>query len=459
MKPKDRARVKRLEALQPLTPSGGGGGGVTPNPFWLRVAWFIDPQNRTGLASDSNDGATPTTPVLTWNKGVIQRYGTNSPTLGQDTTWTFLSGTALAETDPIIFSPTATNGSQLVFQGTLVAANKIGSGILAGVIAKDYVAGQLLTADLGSAGPVGVNQLVVNTTAGKSSAAFTFANVAGTTFNLSQALTRTTLPLSIPTFVDTWANGDTFDVYLLDSIEMAQFTPTFADSVARAYIQQLGFEASTAGSPFYWGNGVALQESRIDRRAAMYQGAPVRSTYCVNCAFTDIFGINGGASQNAVALLVDSVPTTRILGGFAAVTINGAVLDGNVILTPAGGGGSAINGCLLGTVYVQAGLVAQGSNTFGAFLFDGPRFWGPARYEIEEGHTFLTASAVSIFLNTMSPKIIIGGSSGFAFTATRANPSVINGNVPITPATIDAQADPAGVGMYVPGVGGLSNTA
>jgi hypothetical protein len=411
------------------------------------------------LASDGNTGTTPTTPVLTWNGGVIRRYGTNSPTLPQNTTWTFLSPTALAEVDPIVFSPTATNGAQLVFQGTLVAANKIGSGILAGVIAKNYATGQLLTADLGSAGPVGVNQLVVNTTAGKSSAAFTFANVAGTTFNLSQPLTRTTLPLSIPTFVDTWANGDTFDVYLLDSIEMAQFTPTFADSAARAYIQQLGFESSAAASPFYWGNGVALQEVRIDRRAAMYQGAPVRNTYGINCAFTDTFGINGGTSQNAVAILVDSVPCLRLLGGFAAVTINGSILDGNIILTPAGGGGSAIDGCILGTVYSQMGLVVQGSNAFGAFFFDGPRFWGPGQYQIEDGHTFLTVSAVSTFLNTAAPKIIIGGSSGFAFTASRANPSVINGNIAITPATIDAQADPVGVGMFVPGLGGISNTA
>lgn len=434
-----------------------GPGGQTANVFWTQATWFIDPRNRTGLASDSNDGLTALTPVLTWNGGVIKRYGTLTPILAQNTTWTFLSPTAVAETDPIVFSPIASNGAQLVFQGTLVPANKIGSGIIAGFIAKNYATAQLTAADLGSAGAVTTNMLVINTTGGKASAAWTFSLFAGTVFNLSQPLQRTTLPLSIPNFVDTWANGDTFDVYQVDAIELAQFTPTFADTASRAYIQQLGFESSAAGSPFYIGNGVAIQECRIDRRAAMLQSGTTRNTYTINSIFTDAYGINGGSTANNVrAVLVLSTPSQRIIGGFGSLNLQGAIIDGNFICTT-GAAASSFSGGVLGTVYLAAGLIVQGATGLAAFFADGPRIWGVGQYNIDDGrNTLLGGTAVSTFINTAVPPILIGGLST-AFTSTKANPSVTNGNVAITPATIDANVDPVGVGMYAPGGGSIGN--
>lgn len=451
----------QVDVIRAVLALKGSGGGQTQNPTWTQPAWFIDPSNRTGLASDGNDGKTALTPVLTWNGGVIAKYGTLSPILRQDTTWTFLSPTPAPGLDPIVFTPIVTNNATCIFQGTFTTANKVGSGILAGVVAKNYAAGQLPTANLSSAGPVGVNQLVINTTAGKASAAWTFGSLGGGLFTLSQPLDRTTVPLTAPAFSDGWANGDTFDVFDLDRVEFAQIAPIFGDDNSRFFIQQLGMSSFQPASPFYWGEGVVLQECRIDRRVALLQNAAVRSTYNINTIFTDTFGLTGGTTLNPRIALFDSSPSVRLMGGFGALLIAGAIIDGNFYITPAAGSGSSVEDCLLGTVNTQSSLGAQGSNVFAAFFYDGPRFWGPGQYQIGDGHTLLTASAVSIFLNTAAPKISIGPSAPSggvtAFTATAANPSVINGNIPITPAAIDAAADPGGVGMFVPGIGGIGN--
>jgi len=298
---------------------------------------------------------------------------------------------------------------------------------------------------------------VVNTTPGKESLAWTYQNVAGSTFTLTQPLTRTTVPLGIPAFVDSWSDGDSFDVYAPDAIELAQFTPTFSDAAGRAYVQQLTLESSQPGSSFYWGNGVALQECRIDRRTATFQGGLTRSSYSVNSIYTDTFGINGGSRSNGRAILVLGVPSQRFLGGFGSVSAEGVVLDANFILTPTGGSSASASGCVLGTVFLATSAIIEGVTVLALFFADGPRIWGPGQFGIENGRTILTGgSAVATFLNTAVPPILLGGLP-VGFTATRANPSVINGNVPITPATIDANADPAGVGMFVPGGGSISN--
>src|SRR6266567_5503133 len=77
---------------------------VRPNRAWTQAAWFVDPLNVTGLASDKNDGTTALTPVLTYNGGVAARWGTYSPRLRQNTTITFLSRQPDG-TDPIICNP------------------------------------------------------------------------------------------------------------------------------------------------------------------------------------------------------------------------------------------------------------------------------------------------------------------------------------------------------------------
>jgi hypothetical protein len=113
-----RADIERIaiEALYRPTERGGGGGGDTTQP-----AFFVDPSNVTGKASDNNTGLTADVPLLTFSK-IVEQWGTNSPALAQDTTITFLSSQPnLGADDPIDISPKLVgDGTSLFLIGTLV---------------------------------------------------------------------------------------------------------------------------------------------------------------------------------------------------------------------------------------------------------------------------------------------------------------------------------------------------
>lgn len=461
----DRDRLESLLALA-IARADAAGMGIGPmrkNPFWNQATWILDPRNVTGRASDGNDGLTDTTPLLSWNGGVLDRLGTLSPVLLQNTAFTFLSGSPPSGTDPVVFEPIVAGSAQVNIQGVLGDNQRVGSGVLAGVIAKDYASAQFLTADLGSAGPlVTENMLIVNTTPGKASRAWTYKRVAGSVFAISQPLVPATIPFtSAPPFVDTWANGDTFDIFAEDLIDLAQLVPILSGSAANMNVYQIGFNGDAAGAGFGWGYGVNLLESRCDRRAFSVQSGAGRTANAANAIFTDPFGCVGGAVKNVAALSIDNERSFRFFGGFGLFTFRGSFFTGNVILQNTPQGAPALSGCAFGTVCADGDIFVDGPSSFFLFGYDGPRLWGTGQYRITEGYTKLYASAVSIFLNTAiahggAPINIGDNPAGTAFTASQANPSVINGAVPITPAQIDAEAPPVGVGMFIPGLGGIS---
>jgi hypothetical protein len=209
----------------------------TNNPTWTQATWFIDPSNVTGLASDLNSGVDALHPVLSYRGGVVAKWGTTSPRLAQDTTITWLSSQPITNStgDPVNFSPviastTAVSGpaALVIVQGVLNATTQVHAGALGAVVPKNRATPQLLTADLGFAAPIGT--LIQNTTAGKSSFATVYQNVAGTVFALSQPSTPQTAPVTSPTVeVDTWAPGDTFVAYALVLIDLVQIGASAVD--------------------------------------------------------------------------------------------------------------------------------------------------------------------------------------------------------------------------------------
>ena len=106
-------------------------------PSWDVAAWFVDPSNATGRASNDNDGLTATTPLLTFAE-IVRRWGTGSPVLRQDTTIFQLSDQP-DFTDPVNF-PVAmvvapTNGvGTLTMKGTLT---QLAAGQFSAVIPKN----------------------------------------------------------------------------------------------------------------------------------------------------------------------------------------------------------------------------------------------------------------------------------------------------------------------------------
>lgn len=198
------------------------------NQFWSQATWFIDPTNSTGFASDSNTGIDATHPVLSYNGGVVAKWGTTSPYLRQDTMLTWLSSQS-DDTDPVLFTPVMVN-AVATFQGSIGASQEVGSGALTGVVPKNRAAGQILEADLGFAAPIGT--LLHNTTSGKDSYAWVYKNVGGTIFQLTQPMVPGVLPFTLGTSVaevDTWANGDTFVAYAPLAVNFVRLDPLTAE--------------------------------------------------------------------------------------------------------------------------------------------------------------------------------------------------------------------------------------
>ena len=108
---------KAYYAAQGIVPPPiGGGSAVYPPVSWNQAAWFIDPSNTSGFASNANDGLTLLTPLLTYAE-VVKRWGTFAPELPQNTVITFMSD-QIGFTDPLVFRGIVTLGN-LTLTGVL----------------------------------------------------------------------------------------------------------------------------------------------------------------------------------------------------------------------------------------------------------------------------------------------------------------------------------------------------
>jgi len=296
---------------------------IFPNPGpWSQATWFIDPQNSTGLANDLNSGADITHPVLTYNFGVAQKWGTYSPMLRQNTVLTWLSSQPAGNGDPVIFTPIMV-GVTATITAPLGAAQQIFAGALGAVMPKNRATQQLLEADLGFAAPIG--SLVQNTTAGKSSYAWVYLNVAGTVFALTQPLAPAALPVLnavLPVEVDTWAPGDSIVIFAPIEVNVVEVCPTVAEYNApnfTAPVQINHVHLTSANGPFnsevFLGSDVFTSECSIDPLLNDTSGAT-----------DEVFGYwNAFVSTGAI---------TKSVGALGSVFWGGALLaadDGAVV--------------------------------------------------------------------------------------------------------------------------------
>jgi hypothetical protein len=182
---------------------------------WTVPAWFIDPANISGTASDSNDCTTPLTACRTYQEIAVHRWATYSPRLRQATTLTWLSND-LSTTDPVYFNPYVENGAAVTMVGTLT---QVASGSLANLVPKNRLSSQLLNVTL--AADMMQPTLVKNTT--RSTGAWLYKLVSGTTWALSQPLPTPTSNGNItPNEDDSWSGGDAYAAYTLPTINLRE---------------------------------------------------------------------------------------------------------------------------------------------------------------------------------------------------------------------------------------------
>lgn len=432
-------------------------------PATPQSVYWIDPRNRTGVASDGNTGLTPTAPLRTWQKGVLPRLGLFPFVLPPQTplVFNFMSSSPADGSDPVSLSTTSAIvypipiGGPVRFNGTLDSHNIVGSGTLAGVVAKNRATGTTLKANLSSVPGAAVGHLLQNTTAGKESRCFLVAALGGGVFELSQPLTINddwpNMPGS-PMEVNGYSNGDTFSLYNEDLIDFVRLDSkglfnNAIDSNGNSFCVVTNLGVLNPGAPtnnsLYLYDTTAFLYSWIQRRVIIQPFATGRNLIFYGCFGS---GIKGGSQD------IQGVSSLLFLfaGAWGPIDVAAAIMDQDAILRSPGS--RVMQGSVIGAACLDAGAAMQIAGE--VVLTDegsGAALWGQGSLNVTFGRLFLQGTTATASL-LLSGGIAINGQS-FAFTATRVNPSVINGNVAVTPANIDANAS----GMFQPGGGAIAN--
>lgn len=439
----------------------GALGSIYPPPSWAVANWYVDPANSTAAASDNNTCTTSGAPCLTW-KEIIRRYGTYEPILRQSTTVTWLSSPS-DDSDPFIWRPVFGHGAGIIVKGTIGASQQVATGTISSLTAKNRSTPQLLQATF----PAGVaaNQLVFNST--HSSHAWTYAQVSGNTYSVSQPLAPY-VPLQTtvsPTEVDTWANTDTVTLYNPVTVNVRELRPralgidgTFATFNEFVALYQLNInDPSGNGTVAVLGTNVQLidcivttgirWEPSLD--AGIFAGLPN-----VNDNFRN--SLAGGGEP----YLPTGDARFLLYGGIAnfAPNVHNAYIDYDIILV----GGALQYGGDIGAAYVASGATyyVAASTTFQRHKGPGNFLWGPggldvmntARLSYPSGANQAAASLLltgAIQINTGSVACSIGTGAS----------AVVNCGISPTAAHLDAAVGASGFGgvAFVPGGASITN--
>jgi hypothetical protein len=441
-------------------------GAYAPSSALLVPAWYIDPANSTGCASDTNTGTSatctggPNGPLKSW-------YGLNSlywnctgqtgcPRLRQNTTITFLSSHT-DNTDPVRFLPSIENGAIVVLQAQLPTT--FATGTTGTVTPKNRATPQLLASTFSLTGPaLAAGQLVVDAT----HAARAWVYTTGSPNALSTAMAPASTTTPSPSLADnsaSVANGDAVNVYTPIAVNLVEVSPLVADYNG-GFNNQLVVYQITALDPsgisndnLYVGGGgtVFFFEDSIQRivQAQTNQSADVAAAF-VNCDFAGGLGSNTVPGTSAtLQIRGGQVRSTALSWQAASVSI-----DGDIIL----GKNAAIAGGGFGTVYVDTGktLSFQGGAAIANSVYNSgvPVVWGPgtvnasgaSRVQYPSGAAKAAATFVGVTLNangqTKGCLMTPGGASSFGTC-----------NVVLAAATLDTNLG-ATSGCY--GTGGAS---
>jgi hypothetical protein len=428
-----------------------------------QTAWFIDPQNVSGTASDENSGLTAVLPLVHKNE-ITRRWGTPSPLLdGVAVTITMLSPDTIGAGgghDPGVFRPTFTNGATLLFTAVLPAASF--TGTLLAVTAKNKASAATCTPLRSTftvtTGAVAANMLLVNATRGNSRA-FAQRNVSAGNWQISQPFApNTTLATPANTEVDTWANGDAITGYALTNVDLVMVGGITAEQAAGPsfIVRNLNFaDPSQNAAEFNTANfdstaKFSIQECSFGRSvSAAGQGGLPASSFN-NCA-------SPAAGAAGTVYIYGPI---NWLGGVLAS--DATLYDGDTyfgpgsdcILAGPSSGPSIFKNTFWTSVCIDtnASVTCIGQN----FTTGGQPVYGVHGTTCtlaSEGTLRYIAPAVS----NLQVTIGITGSGSAYSNATSAG-VVTTHLLALTPAALDAAAGAAGFGglAYVPGVGSFT---
>lgn len=189
------------------------------NPNWLVAAWWIDPANATGCASDKNSGTSATCgaagsgigPLLTWAELDYGRWGcvgspVDCPILAQNTAITVLSTQpSFGVADPAIFRPLVKSAAQVTLVGVLNATTQVSSGTITVSSTKN----RATHTELKLSTPVMTSGNLMVVTGAHAALGI----VCGAPDIMCQPMTGTQSNGALPVEIDTWTTGDPYTEY------------------------------------------------------------------------------------------------------------------------------------------------------------------------------------------------------------------------------------------------------
>lgn len=433
----------------------GINSGVFTPLTWTQSTWFIDPTNSQGTSSDNNSGLTSGTSLLTWKGFISKMGGTNSPTLKQTTTVTFLSSHT-NNTDPVVWSPIMAQGSRAQIQGTTPTTT---AAVFTLSASKSRTAGSnSLLAGSFSAGTIAPGVMIQNTTAAKSSRAFIYKSAGGSNWDLSQPFALQVPPsVTAPTEVDTWASTDTVNVLSTIQVNIASFQPTlldfdgYADNLSSIYQLTIFDPTSVGFNPCYVNGSVILQEVLSQRFISTTTPNPFEAVTLYNVA------ANGG--------IVHEAGVVSMFGGYIQTALQGLStyeLDGDVIIGNASSPFLFAGTHILALVYLDTLVtIDDGDIIFRTLSYGSHVIYGSASGTFEFGGVSHGVMNTGTFTaGWTAPTLVTGVSLNGATTANSiaysANVGTIHNGITTSVANLDAAAGAAGFGGTAFNLGGAS---
>lgn len=429
---------------QPQVLAASGATPIIPTS-WTVPAWFVDPANSSGNASDGNACTTSGAPCLTWHEINDHRWGCvgnpyNCPRFQQGTTITFTSSHT-DDTDPVYFRPAWELGANApVIAGALGASQQIASGVLSNVTAKNRATPQLL---LAQSGANAIGQYVVNST--HSSVAWTYALSSGSIYKMTQPEVPIVLPSNACTAeVDTWANGDSVTVYQPVSVNIVAISGVFDKfnggfSNSAIILHNINIFDSGSFDAAELKNATLLESAsaRIVSEDATWQnGFGICNSYIVNMK-------GGSISQTLIISAGVLGPQTSDIVDVAIV--GDIIIGGTVNITT-----SKRNGTSSSPVYVDTGksLFVVGG---GSFVGTGGIWWGPGTIGVAGMSRFLytVPAATNLIVGALQLNGLTTGNSVF----TAANVVTPCGGITVNKSNLDTAASAT---CATTGFGGLA---
>ena len=412
---------------KPAAPAGPM--GLNGPNSWTVAAWFVDPANSSGCASDGNTGTSATCtggtnigPLLTFGQ-IYSRWGTTTPALTINVTVHLMGNDG--SSDPWLAVPTY-NGGSLTVVGTPVSVTTVTIGTFTPQVTATTPALNKITASgqSGAYWTTYVGDLVNDTTA---NAWFRV------TSDLGGATAGISAPVGIDAFVPPWktiANGDSLTIDTLPSVYVAVADSSnlvFPIGFSLLHILGVGVDGLVT-------QGAATFE-RCTISAIMFETS-VRPTQFANCDIDTSSVIEGvsyvHAGQSRGQLNLQGYSSSA--GGEGIFSS----LDGDVILT--------------GTIYVASDLFVGAAGFFDSIYADKSsqpnrvtlssqfygvaRQWGTAPFNVAEG------TQIGLGQSAVSSLLLTGGYTMDGLTTActydvSGNPAIMHCGISINPTNLD----------------------